>query len=210
VTDEGGKRRQQAGGAHPQGGRQSEPERSERLARSPQAPTLQPQAVAVPAESGAGPPGRAGRRPPAFARHHLRCRPFERRRSTPWRELQPGLIEALAGPYASALERPLGRETAPPGGRAVRARRPPARSPSRRRACRGSGGAGLPPLTAGDGPAPGADRIAATRPHLQRRHRLDPASSTQPPRDPTLTDPRHHTRSSPTDDPSPPPPPAPP
>jgi hypothetical protein len=38
VTDKAVNRANYAGGAHPQGGRQSEPERSERLARSPAGP----------------------------------------------------------------------------------------------------------------------------------------------------------------------------
>jgi hypothetical protein len=85
-----------------------------------------------------------------------------------------GLIEGLAGPYASALERPPGRETAPPSRQGGAGRRPagaftrPPPGAPRARGC------GTSPLAAGAGPAAGAERLAATRPHLKPRHRLDP------------------------------------
>jgi hypothetical protein len=91
-----------------------------------------------------------------------------------------GLIEGLAGPYASALERPPGRETAPPsrpGGAGPRPAgaftRPPPGAPRAR-------GCGTSPPAAGAGPAPGAERLAATRPHIKPRHRHDPPQQHAP------------------------------
>ena len=124
-------------------------------------------------------------------------RPFERRRSTGRQERRTRPDRRVAGTYASALERPAGRETAPPSRPAARARRPPALSCSRPGARRGLGACAASPLAATAGPAPGAERLAATRPHHKPRHRLDPQQqhAAAPPH--TLTEPRRQNLSNP-------------
>jgi hypothetical protein len=151
-------------------------------------PTLQPEAIATPANSGAGPPGRR-RRPPGARdprRHH--SEPPVRPSAGGQRADGSGGLGATGGlewPYASAVERPAPRETAPlaapgsPRGGARGGVSPP------RRAAQGRG-AGIPP-TAAAGPAPGAERAPTSRTERRRRrydpaagHRLAAATPTQP------------------------------
>jgi hypothetical protein len=179
VTDEGGKRRPTAGEAHPQGrppeGRPS-PSAASGLRAVPQAPTLQPQAVAVPAESGAGLPGRsaataADPRPDATIRDG---RPFERRRSTGRQERQARPDRRACWTICLCPREARRSRNGPPSRQGGAGRRPAAAFTRPPPGAPRARGCGTSPLAWAAGRAPGAERLAATRPHLKPRHRLDP------------------------------------
>jgi hypothetical protein len=147
VTDEGGKRRQPAGGAHPQGERQSEPE-------LPRAACAQPGGADTPAVGTRR--SRHERRrtpwPPDTDRPTRATRTPSQRRAvcpsaTGHRTEGTGGLGATGGldrPYASALERPAPRKTAPPSSISSPRRRARAGVSPPRRGARGQGARGLP------------------------------------------------------------------
>jgi hypothetical protein len=123
-------------------------------------------------------------------------RPLERRRSTGRQERQARPDRRRCWDICLCPREARRSRNGPPSRPAARARPPPALSRSRPGARRGLGGCAASPLAAAAGPAPGAERLAATRPHLKPRHRLDPPQHAAALPD-TLTEPRHQNRSNP-------------
>jgi hypothetical protein len=190
--------------APPRADPRSEPERSERLARSPgrrrhssrrQSP--------FPAKSGVGP--RSQRPPPTTARARTHPGPARHppRAATP--ADSGGNTPAIgrhSWPYASALERRATRKPAPPRRRAARPRAPRRVYAERRlpRARRRGGG----PLAARTGPAQTERRLMTTHPEGRRHHDTTPRS-THNPRPTTHPRAEQQNRSSPHRRPTPPP-----
>jgi hypothetical protein len=190
VTDEGGKRR-------PTGGRSAPAGRTSVRARAQRAACAQSAGADTPAvgsrRSRRGRPRTPGRRTRSASQRSARCLNATGQRA----EGTGGLdaTGALDRTYASALERPVARKTAPLARGLVGAAGREAVFPARR-AAPGPGGPGAPPSGA-LGPGSAAARAPTSGAELRRRHRCDSRSSTQPSRHTPPSKPRHQNRLSP-------------